>query len=550
MSGLGSTVQPEGEPGMQTHAVPLQAETSPDNPGQIAQSTAIQSLDQLLHTNWIYESTFTASTTMPAGTILFIKPIHPLEWNWPNRRVASMFNMWTGSGKIRYRPLATAWYGGSIRVGFLPPNLKRTDVQSLPLEVLTSYPNRDIDPKNTGWVDFRGPDQREVAYHYMQPFDDTDRQNFGGYIVFYVAGKLVTQAPEFTTIQFIVELAGDFMYDQPGPRALDNPVAIAHPLATSTDFEISAQPLLSSGDNGIATIVQVLPSTITSLPTGGLGMSAVGRPRALTSTPPTTGLQSLSDYITNQNALGVTGTTSISRWTYNIEERPDELTWHTDAAARINREFTDLDYFANAQLAAPSAYKRIVATDYIISDPDTCHLKTKTLDVPSDQVVLNKDFVMETSSIRLDTPINPALTPTGQMKLAPIVSAESIVIFGNTSSRFYAAQTVTMAISLSKFPTDMADSDISYLYEIVNHSGTPLALLRLNPNGIFTTTAATANVVYPGNVYLRYFGTLPTSSPLPPMGIQQKNLRRTIVRILRNKSDDAFEEIAREVDMY
>lgn len=556
MSGLGTTVDPSGEPGSQTHNVIPQSETVPDQPGTIVQSTAIQTLDQLLHTNWIFDSTFTASTNMPAGTILFVKPIHPMEWNWPNKRVASMFNVWTGSGKIRYRPLATAWYGGSIRVGFLPPNLSLAEVQNMPLEVLTSYPNKDIDPKNTAWVDFRGPDQREVSYHYMSPFDDKDRQNFGGYIVFYVAGKLVTQAPEFTTIQFIVELAGDFMYDQPSPKALTPAAAVEQPLGAAVMVNLHYQPICDSLDAGRSSVVQVLPSAVNAILGGGGTMSSVGVRRSLTKNVP--GL------VPRNPAAWIAASDTPS--TFNNWVGPGQSNFWSEITAdsvnhipHVNREFTDDTQFINYAVNHDDTpqihhFKKLVPkpTNTGKLTPDTYPIGS--LFVDKVDVEYSSDFLLQPDDVKLLNgsnhlvPINTALTPDRWMTLTPNASGESIVIFANLTTRNYAPQTITMAEELAKWPKDQSGDDISWLYNLVNASGTPLLTIRLNPNGMFTTNPVSAAVLYTNRtLYLRYVGTLPLSSPLPPQGIQQANLRRLLARHSR-AVPVALDEIEFEVE--
>lgn len=526
MSGLGTTVQPAGEPGSQTHAVPIQSETVADKPQQIIQSTAIQTLDQLLHTNWIFDRTFTASTTMPAGTILYVKPIHPLEWNWPNKRVASMFNVWTGSGKIRYRPLATAWYGGSIRVGFLPPNMTMAQVMNTPLEVLTSYPNRDIDPKNTDWVDFRGPDQREISYHYMAPFDDTDRQNFGGYLVFYVAGKLVTQAPDFTTIQFITELAGDFMYDQPSPRALEPVNDLIHPLGSASNVSISNQPLCDSGDNGVGSAVQINVSTLLSLPAGGFTMSAVGLPNALGKIPSLV------------NHWGPTFGDYSCYETWEQEAATNHVKMNnTSLAPRINREFGTNLYCANGLLSQTTTYHRgsLDIPHFNGTRPDDLRctiVQGAEQTAPSNDDFTNRAYVFTTAGGNAN-PVNPALTATTIMTLSPLTSGESIVTFVNTETRFFAPQTTIISNAVKKWPRDETSGDVSWIYNIVNSNGVPLNIVRLNPNGIFTANAVSANVIYPGEIYLKFVQTLPLSSPLPPMTASMRTLKNNLTKLVK-----------------
>lgn len=523
MSGLGETISPAGEPGSGAVAPP-QPETIPDNPGTIVQSTAIQTLDQLLNDNWIYQTTFSVSTSMPIGTILYYIPIHPHEWNWPNKKVAEMFNLWTGSGKIRYRPLATAWYGGSIRVGFLPPNVNVTELRQIPLSVLTSYPNRDIDPKNTAWVSFQGPDQREIAYHYMKPFDSNDRQSFGGYIVFYVAGRLVTQAPEFTSISFIVETAGNFMFDQPNPMALElNPLQ-DNPLGVASSVPLHLQPLLDTLASGDGLGVTVQDGSVNAIGWPGIGFAVPGKKDAI--------LADLPSVIANSTVKSMLTRPEYStQWHHyatvhhGYEMKPPYAMVGDPFFAQINVSVPDPSNVDKAQFGSQpyeidttnNDITFAFLTDKIAPGSSGFQLdRTKMLLLPSDSTV----------------PVEAKLNTRGNdlFRITRLLPNESVVLFTDSVTRTYSIQTTLMAVEMGKFPAE-ADLNTSWLYNLVGPTGTPLLTLRLSPNGLFSTNAAAAAVVYPAKgATLKYIGELPLSSPLPGPTGAMLDMRRAMLK--------------------
>jgi hypothetical protein len=47
--------------------------------------------------------------------------------------------------------------------------------------------------------------------------DFTHPDSFGGWVVGFLAAKLVTQSPEFTTVEMLVETAGNYQFDQLAP---------------------------------------------------------------------------------------------------------------------------------------------------------------------------------------------------------------------------------------------------------------------------------------------------------------------------------------------
>lgn len=510
-SGLGVTVDPAGEPGSAPTTSAAQSETIADNPSTIVQSTAIQTLDQLLTANWTYDTTFSVSTSMPPGTIVHVKPIHPGEWNWQNKIVSSLFNVWTGSGCVRYRPVATAWYGGSIRVGYVPPSVSLSELRKIPLQVLTTFPNRDIDPKNTNWVDFRPPDQREYAYHYMKKFDSEDRTTFGGYVIFYVAARLITQAPEFTTIQFITETKGGFMYDQPNPGALDASAQFSDPVALVSEVPLHLQTIPDCLD--VVSDIQVVPSTIQTINCPGFTITAPSYSKTLeipgfTCTQP----ELYNAIVTNKSELAWMNIETGSSYVEPLEgSRPVMNVEHKNATILWTPQF-------------PSAIDPLPIGGY----GDVTELVSNS-GVPITVTTQgNGQFVSQILARpyrrQPGVPINfgnvAAYLGVG---ISPMATGESIVVFSNQLAGTFSTQTRNMREIFPQW--DERDLTTSWLYNIVGKTGIPLLTIRLNPNGVFTTNATTAPTLLPAEgLTMRFLNTLPISSPLPSPTLFMRNI--------------------------
>lgn len=269
-----STLSPAGSPGSAVGPSPTMPETIPTNPSTISQSTSINTLSQVLTENWIYDNTFSWQTSAAPGTILYYKKIHPRGWNWANTYVSQMFNTYTGAGAIRFRPMGTAWYGGDICVGFLPPTLTESEVTKVPLDILTTYPTLNTDPKNTDWIEFNAVDQRNVAYHYL---NDTDPRSFGGWVVWYVQARLVPQSAEFTAIQMLVQTRGGFVYDQVNPFVTREVDTQDHPLKISSQISLGLQPM-SMWDLQPFFNIQIEAATTTVLNWPSLNHAGFGTP--------------------------------------------------------------------------------------------------------------------------------------------------------------------------------------------------------------------------------------------------------------------------------
>lgn len=543
MAGLGTTVEPTGEPGIVTSEPPQEMETIPDNPSTITWTTSMMTLMSLLYQNYIRKATYTISTTMPAGTVFFAFKIKPEECNYANATVATLFNAWTGGMKIRTRIPATAWYGGSIRIGRLPPNMTEQEVFSAPLELLTAHPNMDLDPKNTSWVHFKVSDQRDVGYHYFDT-PDSDFRSFGGWVVGFLASRLVTQSPEFTQVEMLVEIAGDFQYDQPS-RRLPQSVSNLDPLAPSTQFPLHLHPILDAPTSGIGNIVQVCPVTVNQLAAGGLTMSAVGLPLALGQLPSLQITSGREAVVTQQrsedpDSFGLM-TGSISEQTITMVYQGRSwlnMEMHTGPEGAV---YSTIPYTAigHIPVASQSVFFNSIDT--------TSNVLTATMEVnPTDQENPNSPIgILNVSSPCMCNNVQPldpqkmvnASTGGPIMQLRPLAGGESIVIFGNLFSRTMSVQTELMREALAT-QANQSSSNTSWVYNLTNASGTPLLVVRLNPNGMFTSNPVTQAVVFPSKgLKLVFLQQLPLSDPLPAPSFFMRNLHADLRHQVRRAKE-------------
>nr|QKW94216.1 calicivirus coat protein [PNG bee virus 12] len=533
--GLGSTINPQGEKGTVDHVVQTQEGVKRNDNTSIQQTTSKETLNKILYGDWIYKGTYTISSSMPAGTVFAILPIHPSECNPFVAHVNKMFNAWTGGMKVRQRLIGTAFYGGSIRVGFLPPNMTETEIASLPLSVLTAYPNSDLDPKNTNWREFETSDEREVAYHYNKQYDTTDRSSFGGYVVFYVAAKLITQDPAFTSIQMLVETAGGFAFDQVNPRFLDSTSSSGGPIPTYLLESIFRLPGCDTNFSSEHDVLQVHPSNIKSLPAGFFGATGLnGRP--LTSSTYVRNLPSQLQKLFDMRDRFAT--TSLvqgrNRDDWYCQMRTYDNSLVLSPSLEDNMRVYNTLKTTNANYVGMKKLLKYKEDIY-----DTFNWFVKDFDVSNENelLILQTEREAYTSTINyadysfyendFTTPIIPELRPE--------ISGESIVTFGN-------ALTPSLNISKSQIVdhfvrNPVSDLRNSYLYTLRKRSdGIPMMTLRLLPSGIFTTNATTSMLIVPvGNeeYYLSYESVLPVSDPLPSVSTEARLMKRELAHLTR-----------------
>lgn len=527
MSGLGEAIDSGGISGT-AETVPSQdAQTLQSQPSEIKHTSAIETLNFLLFRDWIFLTRFVISSKFQPGHVFGIIKVHPLFCHKFVRFVYQMFNAWNGSMGIRCRFMATAFFGGSFRVGFLPPNISESEIRGMGTENLTAYPNVDLDPKNTDWMTYSPPDERNVMFHWSTNTPDyTKPESFGGYIVFYVVGPLVTQNATFDSISLVVESVGKFQFAQPNPS-----------------FGISIAPPINSGPLSVATCtdilnqrgcddqvssrmrIQYLNSGVTSLSVGG--MMAKGINGIYTSSFPGQTLDSAM--LTLRNGIEA-NTTHLGLAQFSLTNS-DSLTYldmslfpgrHQNIIqnSEINAYEATANLFSGASLPEmkivnSTTSKKFDAGEFkVFFQP--INGGTYFVSYPADAGHSCYLVVAGETSAPLSL---AALTITGNStSLTPTVANESIVTFTNVGTRSLNIQTEDMAFDMNA--TSGLDPAVSYLYAVRTKAfPDPIRILRLNPNGFLTTQPFASDVIFDGSgseIYLTYEGTFPTSSPLPP----------------------------------
>jgi len=536
MSGLGTAIEPTGEPGSVTGASPLEPETLPSQDASIAQTTSINTLPQIIGQDYVRKDTYTISTAMPAGTVFFAFRIHPLECNYILAYICLLFNAWTGGMKIRTRIPATAWYGGSIRIGRLPPNMTEQEVFNAPLDLLTAHPNMDLDPKNTSWIHFNVSDQRPIAYHYFNT-PVTDPNYHGGWVVGYLASRLVTQSPDFTQVEMIVECAGDFTFDQLAPTNVLTKV-VQDPLASVSQIPLEIHPILDSVDVGAQNVFQVCPIAITSLPVGAVRLQSVGQKEPYGKV---TGITTVYNHFAD---LRSKKPTTISAATYQKDLGP---TWYIssgDELYPVNTDGTGLG--CNLVADINGAHQILTYTSYDTDAAGPPNM-TFTVQTSSDgEANLHKfGLTCSDSAVPLDPSKGLPASGTPLLQVSPQAGGESIVVFGNLRTRTFAAQTELIASAVGRYPQDVSNGNTSWVYNIRNAAGTPLLTVRLNPNGMFTAKSSPTALVFSSvGCHLDYLGPLPLSDPLPAPSQYQRMMYNDIRNITRRCADRGVKNIA------
>lgn len=527
MSGLGTTMSPTGETGT-VSKIDTHLEQLPSNPSQIAQDTSIEGVSHVLERDWIWKETVSVSTTMSPGTVFSIMPIHPFQCNRFVRHVAQMFNCWTGGMHIRLRMMATAFYGGSLRVGFLPPNLTPTQIRNMPLDVLTVYPNNDFDPKNTNWVHFSTTDERDVAFHYMSNnadgYDPSDKRSFGGYIVLFVAGRLVTQSPEISSINIVVETAGNFEFSQINPQF--GLVDYSDQLGSLTGEALLVDNWIPADVPTFSPWMKlgILEDTVTNINVGGFKMqpwlsTTLENTPGITIGPATSGIPTTNFKLVNENYGGYPSdtATNIARFIDLYPGFSQQNVWDVENNVSGSATTTSQE----CQILLDPTGARLLG--------NTCRYALGPGSQPSGLTMNANGTVFSVYNEVLDTSTWATfiLGSYSDAKFEPLTINESILTVFSSAMMAPALQPLQFKRSLLANPC--TDAQVSELYNLRNADGTILTVVRLQPNGMMTVPAAPRTVIsiLPG-MRLDFLQTLPINAPIPSAlyRMSRKNLKR------------------------
>jgi hypothetical protein len=501
---------------------------------EISHTGNTEDILDLINNRYIYKGTYAIDTSMKPGHIVAVWQNHPYTTNDYVAHVAKMFNAYTGSQKVRARPIATFQFGGSIRLAHIPPNFSLQQVQSLPLSVLTAYDNVDLDPKNTDWVEFTLPDQRNTMYHYMKPLADLEAADFGGYFVVYVAGSVISTATVAGQVQFLFETAGNFSFLQPAPISPQGSGGDSGPIPAEILSNLLYQPgcdsLTNSAQNNA---VQVVAITRSNSLLGGFAFATSvtgGRPEDVS----TRSKISWYDQLLRDNASVLPRTFAVplnpavyaKGTTFNADIARD-LTGTKQAMCLNNAEmhFAEINVMLSTDSASPKMFPCIIAgafeaqpnkLSFIIPEilRPQGYVWPNTLDYPN-----NTQPYMGLSQYRLPTsaPITTTLLGLDTNTQGDLVNEhadESIIIFSDLFTRTADLQTVAISQWLKSNPTSPLTD---YLYTLRGADNGIIAYVRLQPSGMFTTTAVSGTDVLiqsPG-LHMAFERNLSPVAPLP-----------------------------------
>lgn len=453
---------------------------------------------------------------MSAGHTFGYLKIHPLSCNPYVAYFAKAFLHWTGGMKVRCRFGANFTNGGSFRIGFLPPHFNENQVSTgVPLSTLTAYPTVDMDPKNTDWTEFSTVDQRKVLYHSM---DTEGEDSFGGWIVFFVAMPLVSTMQASGNVSLIVETAGDFQFRQPAPLGTDITPVRGSPLTHSLT-RLKNQIGVDSAFMGTRNGLQICASSTTSVKAGFYRQIGLGN-RTPTSFP---GCTFTKPAIAYRDAISNTrfGMPASAKLTHD----------------QTSNEYAQLDGIHNFSGNVPNGiivYQPHPTQGIMLEAQSSFNEHNDVVQIHvADTLFRDNDIWMRVPESTSPVPIS--LASNMNSVITPLATGESIVLWVDFEYRMYNTQTEAQRDDLKN---TVASDTLSYIYALKsrNTQGV-LLLLRLNPNGMWTSPATTVDTILPfsnnDEFFLEFIEILPVSTPLP----KQNSARKFYSSLRANQRD-------------
>lgn len=506
-SALGTTIAPGGETGTVT-SIAHMPDQLPDNPSTIVANTSIETLDNILYRNWVWRNTFQVDTSMRPGFVFGTIQIHPSTTNDYIAHIARMFLTYTGSAKIRTRFMATFQFGGSFRLGFLPPKFTLAQIQSLPIQTLTAYPNIDLDPKNTEWVEFQASDERNIMFHWMTQTLEKP-EDFSGWYVFYVAAPLVMSGTE-TTVSLLVEAAGGFNFSQLSPISDIN---VSGRGWAGNTIHLRSEVGIDCGI--ITSRVMAHQVALNHLPVGYFTARGIGGRK--TADFPNAGSQSsrIRYLIDNINPATI---------------NPAFVVDYTGGGV-VGR------YLTRSELCLPLNMPKtsMWCSGFSIPEGQTAVRTTNKIIQPNlDDWWHSFYFIDRTGALTTHAPVAvypvSAVYPmedyyfvNGETPDPSFIQSpkpqESIVTFDSLDGINIQTRSMRDAMTQSQ-----GEETMSQIYQLRTSDGVIVALFRLTPMGMWTTTGHSSQVEYPAGT-LEYLQDLPMSSPLPPLPMQRRYAR-------------------------
>jgi hypothetical protein len=409
--------------------------------------------------------------------------------------------------------MATFQYGGSLRIGWLPPYFTNDQVVNLPLSTLTAYPNIDLDPKNTDWVHFKASEERNVLFHWMTNLEVETPESFGGYYVLYVASPVV-QSGGPAAISLYVETAGGFNMSQLAPLTGVAPGGNGW-LDNNACFDFLNDPGCDDLSSGPQNGLQICASTTHSILTGFKNAYAQDGQKTYSVTPGAIlGPALASDAYRNDkpySGLGTLDTSGSGDWFVDVTH------------IALNSENDSYEITARQQSGGNSSSQ---LSKGLIWDAPKASLVMDN--APYRPTGSEQTGIYQGSGVTAPINVSKCFIEDDGSTLTNILPLESIVLFINQAARSMNLQTANIALSMKN---TIKTVGLSQLYHVYAQGTTgPLLQLRLQPNGMFTTNPADVDVLMlastlTGPAELRYIQDLPMSSPLPPLSAHYKTMR-------------------------
>lgn len=574
-STLGGTVTPAAD-GVVSEHISTTSQVSPTSHAEMHQGLATnENIPFLLSRDWIYRSTAVWSSTQERGTIISYIPIHPTTCNWPNNHIYEMFNAQVGGMSIRVQPMSTFQYGGSLKIGWLPPTLKPEDFPSVSLELLSTFPTINIDPKDTNYTCFTGEDQRRIHFH-TGPLDFGNQDSFGGYIVLFVMGKLVTSGEATSnTISLVIESAGKFEYMQPNPHFIKSMQGDDHPLSTLGGQNAFLEAITCDSRIGSQnTTLMIQNSTTRNTNVGWWGARGVDGRKTM-DFPQVTGLSAIKrevgeglltgstqfKYSGNLDGVRIGTAPGTTTWRIKPEQRstgptltfPQNINVETIKFSVRSDLLSPKDTFAYTLTNSPSFLPQW--TGALGNGKWTIFDQIAQMQLALQTTVLDPDPVFKgcyTYSEYEDGALPQIRNMTGPIAtqggtLNQRRSGESFVFFLDRTSGAVDMQTVEIGRAMSRYKT--TDLNITWVYNVNQYDdaddsflGTVL-VLRLWPEGYFTTSGVTSTFALPSigfHYRLEFNETLPANSPLPRPPSTLINIMRACSKGLAARADQLF----------
>lgn len=507
----------------------------PDNPATIAATTSIETIESILYRDWVWRNTFYIDTTMQPGTIFGTIKIHPKNCNDYITHISAMFKTWVGSMKLRARFMATFQFGGSFRMGWLPPIYNEQELMQLPIQTLTAYPNIDLDPKNTGWNEFQAAEERNILFHWMEDVETQNSAAFGGWYVFYVAAPLVVSGGTNSQISLLIESTGSFNFAQLAPITA---------LGEGSNAWINNDPIgsqIGTEDSTYVSHIQVLPGAVKSIPNGFLrasALSGVGPKSNPVITLSATMANYLDNHVRGYSRCSGKVVATLGEGTYN-----NYITWNDDidcmttsicdgTPIATNHTFDDFGTCTKIWKPTGSNWTLALASTITSAISDVW---VRFSSYPPG----NEDVPIDINQLKI---LNSDTTTHDTSNLTNTLD-ESIVTFVNTYNRTLNIQTLSQAAQL-KDAAQSLDRFTSQLYQVVNaDNGNVIMNVRLTPYGYFTTNSLSAVALLPAKtLYFRYLQNLPMSSPLPPLPSEMRRTMRKVQRLTAAGNLSAIQE--------